>query len=170
MPSSTDQYSKLTSAILFICVSFLLAACSSLPLKKPKPPIVSVVSVLPLNLSFTKQKLAFTLKVKNPNPYDVPLQSIEFIASFADQEMASGESHKEVSLPANGEALVEVDVTIGIDKFLSRIQSMMSSKKYNLNYVVEGKVKLANWPVLIPFDVVGEVEPPKAIINPPEKL
>ncbi len=134
-----------------------------MPLKKPQAPIVSVADVRPLNLSFSKQRLAFSLNVQNPNPYDLPLERLDFVASFAGQEIATGESNETVTLPANGNAIVEVEVVAAVNKFLSNLQSMLNAGSIDLNYGVKGHVKLANWPTRIPFDVEGELEPPEKL-------
>lgn len=137
--------------------------------KKPQAPIVKIAAVKPLNLSFTKQRLAFTLQVHNPNAYDLPLQNLDFVASLAGNNIATGKSDQAVTLPANGEAIVEVEVEAKINKLISHFQSMLSANSINLEYGVKGHVKLANWPTRIPFDVVGEYEPAE-VIAPPEKL
>ncbi|MCB1754550.1 MAG: LEA type 2 family protein [Gammaproteobacteria bacterium] len=146
---------------LALFISVTLYACSSLPLTKPEAPIVSVADVRPLNLSFTEQRLAFTLRVENPNAYDLPLEGLDFIASFAGHEIATGESHQEVTIPAKGEAMLEVEVKAGVDKLISQFQSMLNAQEINLDYGVKGRVKLANWPSRIPFDVKGEIAPPQ---------
>ncbi len=143
-----------------LCGLIAFSACSNLPLKKPEPPIVSVADVRPLNLSLTEQRLAFTLKMENPNAYDLPLQGLDFVASFANQEIATGASDQHVTIPANGEAMVEVEVTAGIDKIISQIESILNAKAISLDYGVTGKVKLANWPSKIPFKVNGQIDAP----------
>ena len=150
--------------LFFIMALILvLAACANLPLKKPQAPIVSITEVRPLNLSFTKQRLAFTLNVKNPNPYDLPLEGLDFVASFAGQEVATGESNDEVILPANNSTTVEVDVVVALNKFVTKFQSMLNSGTLDLGYDIKGHVKLGNWPTRIPFDVEGELEAPEKL-------
>ena len=149
-----------------LLLTLLLSACSSIPLNKPQAPIVSIAAMRPLNLSLTRQRLAFTLDVKNPNPYDLPLESLDFVATFAGEKLATGESKDKVTLPANGKAVVEVEVTAALGTLLDNFQSMLNSGDINLQYGVTGNVKLANWPTRIPFDVDGELEAPTG----PEKL
>ncbi len=141
----------------------VFAGCSSFPLKKTEPPIVSISSVRPLNLSFSQQKLAFKLKLFNPNPYDVPIESIDFVASLAETELASGISEQGVTLPANGHEFMIVEVIIGIDRLLGQVQLMLKSANLTLGYNIRGQVKLAQWPRKIPFVVEGEVSPPEKI-------
>lgn len=166
-----DFQKKYSSLLLMTCLlaCLLLTGCATILSKKPQAPIVKIAAVRPLNLSFTKQRLAFTLQVHNPNAYDLPLQSLDFVASLAGNNIATGKSDQAVTLPANGEATVEVEVEAKINKLISHFQSMLSANSINLEYGVKGHVKLANWPTRIPFDVVGEYEPAE-VIAPPEKL
>jgi len=151
-------------SVLLIWV-FLFSGCSSIPLSKPKPPVVSIASVVPMNLSFTQQKLKFKLKVFNPNTYEVPLESIDFVALLSGKKMATGNSDQQVTLPAEGHEFVDIEIVIGVNKLLDQVRSIFESADLNAGYNITGRVKLANWPSKIPFDVVGEVNP-----NPPQKL
>jgi len=119
--------------------------------------LLALISVRPLNLSLSNQKLAFKLRVKNPNSYDLPMQSLKFTARFAGQDIAEGASDKAVTLPAKGEAVMEVSVNAGINRVLERFRNMISSGTIELDYGVKGNIKLANWPTRIPFDVEGEL-------------
>lgn len=167
----TDSRKKYSHLLMTICIlaGLLVSGCATMLSKKPQAPVVKIAAVRPLNLSFTKQRLAFTLQVHNPNDYDLPLQNLDFVASLAGNNIATGKSDQAVTLPANGEATVEVEVEARINKLLSQFQRMLSTNSINLEYGVKGHVKLANWPTRIPFDVVGEFEPTEKIA-PPEKL
>ena len=169
LTNSTQRHSRLLLT-LFTTTMLLVSGCASMLPKKPEAPIVKIASVRPLNLSFTKQRLAFTLQVHNPNDYDLPLQSLNFVASLAGDKIATGKSDQEVTLPANGAATVEVEVEAGITKLISQFQNMLSANSLNLDYGVKGYVKLANWPTRIPFDVVGEFASATETVAPPEKL
>ena len=153
-----------TKHLGFACVLLLMmtvTACKSIPTHKPIAPKVSIASVRPLNLSLQGQKINFKLRVANPNAYDLPLRNLDFVASFAGEEIAKGLTNQSVTIPANGEAMVDIEVLAGLGKLLGQIRSMAKSKELNLNYGVKGSVKLDNWPSRIPFDVEGELEEPE---------
>jgi LEA14-like dessication related protein len=141
------------------CVIFLmsLASCAGIPTSAPIAPTVVVKSVKPLKLSFTKQTLAFQLEVSNPNPYDLPIQTLSFIAKLEDKQVAQGISSEQVTLPANGNAIVEVIVTAQIQRILGQLLSPNSKNTNDMNYDVTGFLKLANWPLKIPFNADGKV-------------
>lgn len=138
-----------------------LVACSSIPLAKPQSPNVTVAGVRPINFSLTSQTIGLTLRVENPNGFDLPMESLTFNARFAGEKFAQGNSIDEVVIPANGTALLEVEVKTGLGKLAAQLQSMLNTNNAELNYDVTGLVKLANWPKAIPFNVEGELEDPR---------
>jgi len=145
--------------VIFICG--FLTACSSLPLAKPQSPTVTVTGVRPLSLSLTSQKIGLTLRIANPNSFDLPMQSLTFAARFSGQQFAQGRSVEKVLIPANGEAMLEVEVKAGLAKLANQLKTMLSTANAELNYDVTGLVKLSNWPKAIPFNVEGEIDDPR---------
>ena len=144
------------SIIALLLLTLLTVGCSSVPTHKPIPPEISIAAVKPLNFSLSGQKIMFSLRVTNPNNYDLPLKSMSFIASFAGEDIATGSSNNKVRIPANGEAIVDVEVVAGLSTILDKLSSMADSGDLQLQYGVKGIVKLSNWPLSIPFDVKGD--------------
>lgn len=148
----------ITLSITIICLC--LPACNTIPTNRPIPPTVEIESVKALKLSLTKQELAFTLKISNPNTYDLPLQSLSFTASIDDSQVAQGISDERVTLPAQSDALLEVRVSTRLRKLLGQLLLFSTSDDEEVNYKVTGFVELANWPARIPFNVDGALENP----------
>lgn len=142
---------------LFVSSSFMVA-CSSIPTHKPIAPNVSVAGVRPISFSLTSQTIGLTLRVQNPNNYDLPMQSLSFNARFAGEQFAQGNAVDEVTIPANGDALMEVEVKTGLGKLANQLKSMLNTPNPETNYDVTGLVKLAIWPKAIPFNVEGDIE------------
>ncbi len=149
---------------LFLQMFFLscvLNACSSIPTIKPQSPSITVADVRPLSLSLTTQTIGLSLRVTNPNNFDLPMQSLTFNAHFSGQQFAQGHSVNNVVIPANGEALLDVEVEAGLVKLANQLKEMLDTNNTELNYDLSGVVKLANWPKAIPFNVEGEIEDPR---------
>ena len=140
---------------LMACLA--IAACSTIPTSAPVAPTVKLLSVTPVKLGLRKQELAFQLEVSNPNAYDLPLQSLSFIAELEGSEVAQGISNDAVTLPANAKATVEVIVSTRLNRILGQILQLAGSNSSSVNYDVNGFVKLSNWPLNIPFSVDGEL-------------
>lgn len=146
-----------------LCAFFgllLMPGCQSIPTHQPIAPNVSVDSITPLKLGIRNQQLAIGLLVANPNSFDLPLQTLSFIANLDGAEVARGSSSRKVTLPAHGETNMEILVTTRISKVLGKILLMSSQNSDNIAYDVKGFVKLANWPLRIPFNVDGTVDTP----------
>lgn len=147
------------SVISLICL--LQTACTTLLPQKPEAPTVSVTRVIPRNLSLSSTELDITLRVANPNGFDLPIQSLDFAVFFSGEKIADGKNSDAVTLPAKGEALVDVSVVAGLSRLWDQLKSVLSDKNSALNYNVAGTIKLANWPARIPFNVERELKQPK---------
>lgn len=152
-----NMKARLTSIVVCVILLLGLASCASIPTSAPIAPTVALKSVKPLKLSFSRQELAFQLEVSNPNPYDLPIQTLSFIANLEDKEVAQGISNERVTLPANGKAIVEIIVSTRIQQILGQILSLNSKNTSEMKYDVKGFVKLSNWPLKIPFTTDGKV-------------
>jgi len=139
----------------------LLQACATIEKSKPQAPEVSIESVRPMNLSLSGQKLNFTLRVSNPNSFDLPVEVLEFVASLGGETVAKGVSGSAVTIPAKKDALVDVVVVAGLSQMLKRFKNVAenlgSAEGINLDYGIKGTVELANWPGKIPFNVKGDL-------------
>ena len=135
----------------------LLTACALLP-PKPAKPDIELVNVKPLNVSLTEQKLRFTLRVSNPNDFELPVESIDFIARFNGSDIANGKSKQAVTIPANSDGELILDVTAGLDRLVSTLRTLIDGQSLNLDYELVGKVKIENWSSPVPFDVVGAMD------------
>lgn len=122
---------------------------------KPLKPTIELIDVRPLNVSLTEQKLRFTLKVTNPNSFELPVESIDFIARFNGSDIANGKSKQAVSIPANSDGKLTLDVTAGLDRLVSTLKTLLEGQTLNLDYELAGTVRIENWSTPIPFDVVG---------------
>lgn len=146
----------------------LSTGCANTLSVKPQSPTVKVAGVSPINLSLTDTRLNFSLLVQNPNGFNLPVRNLDFDAFFAGKRIARGKSNQSVTIPANGEAIIDVGVSTGLSQILKHVKSMFDQQDFNLNYGVKGQVKLANWPAKIPFNVEGrldEVAVPEGYLN-----
>lgn len=109
----------------------------------------------------TLQRLEFELLVKNPNRFALQIQGLDFTASINGEQLATGDSDQSVTVPAVGEALVDVQVVLGLAQLLSQARKLLTrSEQGPVYYGVSGTVDLENWPSPIPFDVEGEYSSP----------
>lgn len=151
-----------TQATRYLVISCLLlsglTACSALPLNRPEPPEVTLVSVEPQKIGVLEQQLLFTLRLSNPNDYSLPMKSLTFVASLDGKSVAKGSSNDELVLPANGDALLPLTVNASMTSMFSQLLRLASRSADSLNYEISGHLRLSNWPARIPFTVDGSVD------------
>lgn len=140
-------------AIIGVALLTMSAGCGSIPTSKPLPPKVEIAGLDIVKLGLLSQELAFTLDVFNPNNYDLPVNTLSFIASIADQAVAQGISENPVLLSANSSTEVVINITAQANKLLKKLIASTLSPQSELDYNVTGFVKLDNWPARIPFNV-----------------
>lgn len=131
----------------------MLAGCNTIPTNKPLAPVVEVADVKLVKLGLFEQNLDFTLDVFNPNNFDLPLNTLEFIASSDEQAFANGVGEQAVLLRANESTPVIINVQAQTNRALRNLLSSVLSGENTFAYNVTGFVKLDNWPARIPFNV-----------------
>ena len=148
------------TAPLLVSLCLLLSACTSMLTSRPLAPTVEVDSVKAEKIGLTRQDLLFRLAVSNPNSFDLPLQTLSFVAAVDGVELAQGLSAERVTIPANGKAMLEVHVSTSINKLLGQLLLATNQSRKDIAYDVRGFVKLSNWPTRIAFNVDGAMENP----------
>jgi len=127
---------------LILIASVLLSSCALVDLTNPKAPTVTLDSVVPQSIGSTVQRLQIGLLVENPNRFDLLIQEINFT-------------------PGLGEALLDVQVELGLADLLSQASKLFTSPEQGpLNYGITGTVSLENWPTDIPFNVNRTIDSP----------
>lgn len=150
------QHRRQTTIFVSLLLCVFLNACAGTPLA-PQKPTVTVLRVKPVSLSGNQQSFLFTLNVSNPNSFPLPVEKISLDASFADHEVASGESTSEVSIPAAGDAQIDIEITTQLKDLFSRFLESFSKGDINLNYALNGGVKIKNIAKAFPFKTSGNL-------------
>ncbi len=91
----------LTALVVFLG----LAACT--PSEFAEPPEVVLVSMVPMDVSLMEQRLAVTLRVRNPNNVPMSVDGLRFAIDVNGKGFAKGSSDKAVTVPRLGEADIE---------------------------------------------------------------
>lgn len=146
-------------AMMMLLPLTLQSCATTASMLDPQEPTITLEKIKPLNFSFDKQELEFTLNVENPNAFTLPINTLAFTAKLAGEHIADGASNERVTIPANGSALLNIVVTTSLSKLISKLQSA-TDEGNNLDYNVKGRLKLDNWPKVIPFDSSGKIENP----------
>jgi len=147
--------------IFLVAIAWLVNGCAVLDLANPQSPTVRLESIKPKQLGGRLQQLELGLIVENPNRFDLQISGLDFTALINGEKFASGSSDQSVNVPGLGEALLQVEVVLGLTELFSQASKLLSSPNEGpLVYGVTGSVDLENWPSAIPFNVTGEYTSP----------
>lgn len=139
-----------------VTLALLLAGCAGLGAYS-EAPRVSLVSIQPRELGVLEQRYGLRLRILNPNDTALPLEGMSYSLQINDREFAYGVSRQPVSIPAYGEALLEVDVVSNLLGVLQQLQEANTGKRESLKYRLTGSLSLENRLGKLPFDYRGEL-------------
>jgi LEA14-like dessication related protein len=141
--------------LLFV---ILLGGCASMqsPLEAPN---VSLTDLRLLDATLFEQRFALKIRVQNPNPVALPVDGMDFRLDINDIELGRGVSDQAVTVPAYGEAVLEINLASNFARIVNQIRALESGKGQSLRYRLAGGISLANRIGKLPFDYQGEIAP-----------
>lgn len=138
-------------------VATLAALTGGCAVARLQPPQLQVVEVGLLGASVLKQELRLRLRVQNPNDVALPVRGITYDVLLAGESFASGQSDRDITVPALGETEFNVDITANAAAAVLRLLGDRSGN--NPEYRVVGRVHLASGLLRsIPFEHKGELK------------
>lgn len=135
-----------------------LTGCAVLP-SGIETPHVSLNNLQLLDMTLLEQRYAVTLRVQNPNPVPLPVSGMNFQLDINDTEFGRGVSNDTVTVPAYGEALVEIQLVSNLMRIFHQIRALESGKGQSLRYRLSGGLSLASRLGKLPFEYRGEFAP-----------
>ncbi|MBB1059496.1 LEA type 2 family protein [Marilutibacter spongiae] len=123
-----------------VVLAWMLSACASLPHRDPLN--VDVAGVESLPGEGMEIRLAVTLRIQNPNDDPVDFRGAALALSLNDRTLATGVSDSAGRVPAYGERLVTVPVTIPAIKAIQQLVGVARDPGPGpLRYRVDGKLE-----------------------------
>ena len=126
------------SAVVF---SVLLAACSLITPKFEKPS-VSVSSISLESGNLLQQNFRVVLKIHNPNSRSLPIKALSADLKVSGEEIASGQSSRPVTVPAFGDADMEVGISANMALALLKLSKHGDAHGDAIGYDLTGVVTL----------------------------
>jgi LEA14-like dessication related protein len=139
---------------LLLTLLFTLVACSTLT-GRPDAPIVSLADIKFSKMGLLEQSFTLTLRMKNPNDFRLPLRGLNYALKLNGSKLAEGASASKVTIPAYGEALIEVDLVSNLLTAFNQLKGLSGTKP--LKYSLSGKVGVVNKAFKLPFSKEGEI-------------
>jgi LEA14-like dessication related protein len=141
---------------LLILLLVLTQGCASLGVYRESPR-VSLVSITPQEMTLLEQRYGLQLRILNPNDTSIPVEGLSYSLEINGREFAYGVSRQSVSVPAYGEALLDVTVVSNFLNILRQLQQMDKETNRDLEYRLAGKISMANRISKLPFDYSGKL-------------
>jgi LEA14-like dessication related protein len=136
--------------------AMLAAVAGGCAIARLEPPRLQVTEVSLLGADLLKQQLRVRMRVHNPNDVELPVRGITYEVQVAGETFASGESTRDIIVPALGATEFDVDVTANAAAALLRV--LGNRDRGDPDYRVLGRVHLARGIIRsIPFEHTGTI-------------
>jgi len=145
------------STLVLIVIALVTACANNFPIQTVAPE-VSLADFRLLDLGVTEQNYLVRLSLKNPNPFPLPLSSMNYQIHLNDKEFARGENNEAVTIPAAGEEFLDLKVSTNLLKMANGWPNWQALLKQQFNYRISGGVNLMQGAqIQIPFEYQGEI-------------
>jgi len=123
-----------TSALMLVVVG-----CAGMP--NTDPPQVTVVGVEPAQSEGLEARMQLKLRVQNPNNAPIDFNGVYVDLAVLGKSFASGVSNDSGTVPAFGETLISVPVSISVLGIVNQAMGVMGGKAIDkLSYELKGKL------------------------------
>ncbi|HRO66652.1 MAG TPA: LEA type 2 family protein [Pseudobdellovibrionaceae bacterium] len=139
---------------LLFAVLLGFSGCSSLLEKVVEKPKVTLDRVEVADVSFSKAKLMFVVKVENPNGIDLKVDEVNYKIFLEDKAFTSAKTEKAVNVPARGSAEIGIPVPVEYKGLWTNLMKIFDAR--TVSYRIEGDAKLSLF--TIPFSHAGKLE------------
>ena len=147
---------RLLLALLPLLLLSCLAGCAWVP-GRGEPPSLHIADIKLLNATLFEQQYLLSLRVQNPNDFDLPIEGLSYEIELNDKPFATGASSRAVNVPRYGSALIEVEGISTITDLLRQYKQLAKGELTGLRYRLKGKLTLQGSLAKIPFDYKGEI-------------
>lgn len=130
------------------------AMCGCVTMQSPH---VTLTDLRIVDLTLFEQSYALKIRVQNPNPVALPITGMNFQLDVNETELGRGVSDRAVTVPAYGEAVMEIKVVSNLARVLDQIRGLGNGKAQVLRYRLAGDIRVANRLSKLPFDYQGQI-------------
>ncbi len=136
-----------------LCCLAALAGCA-LFVSRLTPPRLSIVNVQVRRADFWQQRLWVRIRVHNPNNLDLGVKTVSYVLDIDGQRIATGICAQGFTVPADGTAEFDTQVTANMAGTLLTVLAQGRSRP--VHYRLRGRVELSRgWLRSLPFDERG---------------
>jgi LEA14-like dessication related protein len=119
--------------------AWLLTGCATFA--HTDPPNVSVVGVEPAQSEGLEMRMQLKLRVQNPNPAPIDFNGVYVELKLLDKSFASGVSNESGTVPAFGETVLGVPVSVSVMGLIGHAVGFMGGNSLDkMTYELHGKL------------------------------
>jgi LEA14-like dessication related protein len=126
------------SLALLAVGALALAGCALF--QRTDPPRVTLVGVEPAASEGLEARMQLKLRVQNPNSTAIDYRGVSVELGLQGKSFASGVSSESGTIPAFGEALIAVPVSVSILGIASHAMGMLGNSTDKIKYDMQGKL------------------------------
>lgn len=127
------------AALLAAATPLFVAGCTSLP--GVQAPRVQVVGVERLRAEGAELRLALKLRLQNPNVFALDFEGLWLELDVNGRPLATGLSSEKGSVPAFGEFVLTVPVTVSMSAAMRQVLGLLQPEAVReLPYVLRGRI------------------------------
>lgn len=162
--------SMLSRRLVLLALAALLTACAGLTGQIEKPRI-TVTSLRVLPAEGVEQRVEVGLRLLNPNDFDLDAKGLVISLGINDVPLLTGATADVPRVPAYGEALAQVTLSVNLMSGLRLVSRLMQHPDSPLQYRLEARLDLRSpmW-TRLRLTEQGEISPrPPAAVNDSNK-
>lgn len=126
------------SLIPLVAAALILAGCAW---QRTDPPLVTLVGAEPAASEGLEARMQLKLRVQNPNDAPIEYNGIYLELDVRDRSFASGVSNESGTVPAFGETVITVPVTVSVLGIAGQMMSLLGGKGLDkITYAMHGKL------------------------------
>jgi LEA14-like dessication related protein len=138
--------------VAILLIMPLLGACNTVP--GVQEPYVSVENIDLGSGNLLGQQMLLTLRLTNPNDFDIPLDGLRAQMDLNGQPFAQGVSNYRTTLPRLGSVVVPLEASISMMNLVRQVMSLGQAKSFD--YVLSGDVFVVGQSFRnVPFEKTG---------------
>jgi LEA14-like dessication related protein len=142
-----------------VTVALIVLALAGCARGKPEPEMAHVdISISELKLgpsTVLEQTWDLTLRIQNPNNYDIPADGMKYRIDVNGKPFARGVNNQSVMVPRLGEAILQVTAISDLSSVIQQVGDMQRLGQASIDYYMSGMLYSGEW--RYPFEYSGAI-------------
>lgn len=136
-----------------LALLLFMTGCSLLGKRKIEEPKLKLENVKLMSAGLNGANLVFEVRVDNPNPFALELDSVEYSLDFHDKPVGVGKVDNNLKVAEKNSAMIQLPVQVQLKNLAQAIGSLFGTG--TTPYHLKGKAKLGL--IGIPFEESGDL-------------